>query len=55
MLEVSPSKRMSASQALEHNIFNLGKESSPDRDKKAQVVLEGLLHYRVIIQLVRCK
>ena len=48
MLELSPSKRMNANNALEHDIFQL-KDGSVEESRKAKVVLEGLLHYRVIV------
>lgn len=48
MLEVSPGKRVSASGALEHPIFGL-REEPESGGKKAQVVLKGLLHYRVLM------
>jgi hypothetical protein len=55
MLEVSPGKRVSASKALEHEIFRLGGDSAGTGSRKAQVVLEGLLHYRVRLRLYRSK
>ena len=46
---------MSACEALEHDIFKLGADSSGSGNKKTQVVLENLLHYRVRQTLFRSK